>query len=87
MGASVSNVVFLLSRSFLELIALSVIIGTPISYYLGDISLQSYAYRITITPALILSGIGLITLLGVLTICSQTYRAASADPVKSLRYE
>jgi putative ABC transport system permease protein len=87
MGASVSNVVFLLSRSFLQLIALGIIIGAPIGYFLGDITLQSYAYRISITPKFFIFGIGVVMVLGMITICSQTWRAAASNPVKSLRYE
>ncbi len=87
MGASVSEVVLLLSKSFLQLIGLAIVIGAPVSYFLGNLSLQAYAYRITITPLLILSGIALITLPGVIAIGSQTVKAATANPVDSLRYE
>lgn len=87
MGASVGNVVALLSRSFLWLIALAVILGTPVSYLLGTQFLQLYAYQTTITIGTVLGGIGIITLLGTLAIASQTVMTASANPVKALRYE
>jgi putative ABC transport system permease protein len=87
MGASVTDIVYLLSRSFLILIGMAALIGAPISFLLGDLFLTNYAYRIEITPWLMMSGIGIITVLGLLTICSQTLRAAVSDPVKSLRYE
>lgn len=87
LGASVTSVVLLLSRSFLVLIGISVLIGTPISYYLGEMIISSYAYRITITPWLMLSGIALLVFVGIAIISSQTIVAARRNPVKSLRYE
>lgn len=87
LGASVSGVVVLLSKSFLWLIGLGVLIGTPIAYFLSDMFISNYAYRITITPWTMLSSIGLLFLLGVITISSQTIVAARRNPVKSLRYE
>ena len=87
LGASVTSVVFLLSKSFLILIGISIIIGAPISYYLGDMLISNYAYRITVTPWLMLSGISLLAFLGVAIISSQTVVAARRNPVESLRYE
>ncbi len=87
LGASVSNVVFLLSRSFLVLIGIGIILGTPIAYFLGDAIISNYAYRVTVTPWMLLSGIALLLALGVITISSQTIVAARRSPVKSLRHE
>lgn len=87
LGASVTSVVLLLSKSFLVLIGISVAIGAPISYYLGNMLISNYAYRITITPLLMLYGISLLVLVGIAIISSQTVVAARRNPVKSLRYE
>lgn len=87
MGASVLDVVVLLSKSFMLLIGAAVLIGTPISFFLGDLFLSLYAYKIEIGAVLIGSGIGIITLLGLLIICTQTVKAAFSNPVDSLRYE
>lgn len=87
MGASVNDVVILLSKSFMILIGVAVILGVPASILLGNLFLDEYAYKIEITPLLILSGIFIITFLGLLIICSQTIKAAISNPVKSLRYE
>ena len=87
MGASVTEVVVLLSRSFMILIAIAVVIGTPASFFLGDMFLSLYAYKIEITPLLLLSGISIIAGLGLIVICSQTVKTANSNPVKSLRYE
>ncbi len=87
MGASVSNITVLLSRSFLWMIGIAVGIGTPISFFLGGLFLDNYAYKVEITASLVLFGISIIALLGMITICSQTIKAAAANPVTSLRYE
>jgi putative ABC transport system permease protein len=87
MGASVADVVFLLSKSFMTLIGVAVVIGTPASFFLGSMFLDLYAYKIEITPLLIGSGIMIIVGLGLIIICSQTVKAAVSNPVDSLRYE
>jgi putative ABC transport system permease protein len=87
MGASVSDVVVLLSKSFMILIGIAVIIGTPISFFVGNLFLDSFASRIEITPVLLGTGITIIAGLGLLIICSQTIKTAMSNPVKSLRYE
>ena len=87
MGASAGQITLLLSRSFLILIAMATVLGVPLGYFLGDSFLQTYAYRITISPGLVLIGVSTVALLGVLTIGSQTWRAAGDNPVNSLRYE
>lgn len=87
LGASVTSVVLLLSKSFLVLIGISVVIGAPISYYLGEMIISTYAYRITITPWLMLSGISLLVFVGIAIISSQTIVAARRNPITSLRYE
>ncbi|HXR81050.1 MAG TPA: FtsX-like permease family protein, partial [Saprospiraceae bacterium] len=87
MGASVSEITVLLSKSFTLLIAIAVLIAVPASFYMGDLFLSNYAYRAAITPWTLLFGVILVLVLGLITICSQTIRAAAANPVKSLRYE
>ncbi len=87
LGASVKNVTILLSRSFIILIAISFLIGVPIGYFMGNFFLQNFAYRIPNAWILVLLAIVIIGLFGLITICSQTIRAARANPVKSLRTE
>ena len=87
MGASVYQITVLLSGSFALLIGIAVLVAVPASFYMGNLALSNYAYHITITPWILLFGVILVLVLGLITICSQTMRAASANPVKSLRYE
>jgi putative ABC transport system permease protein len=87
MGASISDITVLLSRSFLWMIGIAVAIGTPLSFFLGGLFLDNYAYKVEITVGLVLFGISIIILLGMITIGSQTVKAAVSNPVKSLKYE
>jgi putative ABC transport system permease protein len=87
MGATSRQIIVLLSRSFLFLIGIGIFIGLPVGYYFGDFFITRYAYRIEITPLLLLTGVSIVILMGLLTVGTQTWKAASADPVKSLRYE
>ena len=87
MGASVKDVTVLLSRSFVWLIGIGVLIGIPLSYLLGNLFLQNFAYKISYSIWLIVAGVLIIAVLGLITICSQTIKAALSNPVKSLRTE
>jgi putative ABC transport system permease protein len=87
MGASVMDVVVLLSKSFMALIGISILIGVPISYFAGQAFLDGFSYKIQITPALLLTAILLISCLGLLIIWSQTVKVATSNPTKWLRNE
>lgn len=87
MGASVKDVVILLSKSFMVLIAVAVVLGVPASIFMSNLFLELYAYKIQVTPLLIFAGISIICGLGLIIICSQTIKVAITNPVKSLRYE
>lgn len=87
MGAGSWDVVLLLSRGFLILIGIGGCIGTPVGYFIGSAFLDTYAYKAPISVVIILSGIVVMTILGALTIGSQTLSAARRNPVDSLRYE
>ena len=86
-GASVTNVVTMLSKDFLLLICMSLLIAIPLAWWGANAWLQSFAYRITLSPAVfVLIGIAVI-LITLLTISFQSIKAALANPVKSLRTE
>lgn len=87
MGASVADLVLLLSRKFLVLLAVATILAVPIGWYLGGQFLNLFAFRISLGVGLLLPGILLLFAVGALTIGSQTFRAALANPIKSLRSE
>lgn len=87
LGASVQAIVTILSREFLILVGISILIAFPIAYLFMDDWLQSYAYRMdmNIIP---FAGAGLIAILiAFTTISMQTFKAATRNPVKALKDE
>ncbi|UCC80449.1 MAG: ABC transporter permease [Candidatus Zixiibacteriota bacterium] len=87
LGATVPNILRLLSREVLVLIAVACIIAWPIAFYAINRWLQNFAYRINLDFSIFIFA-GLIALaIAILTISFQSIRAALANPVKSLKYE
>jgi ABC-type antimicrobial peptide transport system permease subunit len=87
LGATVSQLWFLLSRDFVFLVVISCVIASPVALYFLQNWLQKYDYRVSIGPGVfLLSAIAAITIT-LLTISFQAIKAAIANPVKSLRSE
>ena len=87
LGASVANITGMLSKDFLVLVAVSIIIATPIAWYAMNKWLEDFAYRITI-QWWVFALAGIIALaIAFITISFQSIKAALANPVKSLRSE
>jgi len=87
LGASVANITAMLSKDFLLLVALSLIIASPVAWYAMNKWLQDYAYRISIQWwVFALAGI-MALLIAFVTISFQSIKAALANPVDSLRSE
>ena len=87
LGASVSNVVLLLSKDFTKWVILANVVAWPVAYLVMAKWLQNFAYRISLAVWMfILSGV-IALIIAVLTVSTKALRAAAADPVNSLRYE
>ena len=87
LGASVSGIVGLLSRDFLKLVVVAILIASPLAWYIMNKWLQDFAYRINISWwVFLLAGI-IAAVIAFVTISFQAIRAANANPVKSLRTE
>jgi len=86
-GASVSNVVAMLSKDFLVLVCMALLIATPVAWWITNKWLQSFAYRIHISPLIFVITAAVVVLITLLTISFQSIKAAIANPVKSLRTE
>jgi ABC-type antimicrobial peptide transport system permease subunit len=87
LGASVVGIIALLSKDYLRLVAVAIVIATPIAWWAADKWMQNFAYRITIHWWLfILAGVSAISI-AFLTVGFHALRAANANPVKSLRTE
>jgi putative ABC transport system permease protein len=87
LGASVSGIFMFLSRGLSKWVLLANIIAWPVAYYLMDRWLQNFAYRIGLSVWIfMLSGLAAF-LIALLTVSYQSIKAATANPVDSLRYE
>ncbi len=87
MGASTAGLVGLLSKDFLKLVLLALVIASPLAWYAMDQWLENFAYRIDIQWTVFV-WVGLAALaIAFLTISFQSIKAALATPVKSLRSE
>ena len=87
LGASIANIITMLSKDFFQLIFISLAIAFPVSWWLMSNWLQNFAYRINIPAyAYVIAGIS-IMLITLFTISFQSIKAAIANPVKSLRTE
>jgi putative ABC transport system permease protein len=87
LGASVSGIVKLLSKDFLLLVSIAIIIATPIAWYVMNNWLQDFAYRITISWWMFLLSGCITILIALITVSFQAIKAAVANPVESLRTE
>ncbi len=87
LGASVSNIIGLLSKDFLKLVIIALIIAAPLAWYFMHHWLQDFAYRINIGWWVFAITGMVAVLIALITVCFQAIRAAIANPVKSLRTE
>lgn len=87
LGATAGNIVYLFSKEFILLIAIAFAIAAPIGWYYMHQWLQNYAYRITISWWLVLTGGLVAIIIAGATISFQAIKAAMANPVESLRSE
>jgi len=87
LGATKRDIIVTLSKGFLLLLLISFSVAIPLGFYISDLILSNFANRISAGFNIVLPGFILISLLAVITVCSQTIRAALVNPVKSLRSE
>jgi putative ABC transport system permease protein len=87
LGASVSQIVTLLSGSFLKLVLIAFVIAAPVSWLVMNRWLEDFAYRIHIGPGIFLAAGAMAFVIAMLAVSVQAVKAAISNPVKSLRTE
>ena len=87
LGATITNIITLLSRDFLKLVMISVLFAFPFAWWVMHSWLQDFAYRITIGWQVFGLAALLAVLIALFTVSFQAIRAALANPTKSLRKE
>ena len=85
LGASVTNIMRRFSTEFLILVGIAFLIAAPVSYLLLNGWLSQYEYRIPIGPAIFLISLGASVFIALGTTSYRSLKAATANPVNSLR--
>ena len=86
-GASITQIIFLLSKDFLRLIGLAILIAVPIAWWGSYKWLEDFAYKTELSWWIFVLGGGALLLIALIVLCLRTFRAAAVNPVKSLRSE
>jgi ABC-type antimicrobial peptide transport system permease subunit len=87
LGASLSQIVGLFAKDFLQLVLIALLIAGPLGWYAMHAWLNDFAYRVSISWWIFVLSGGVALLIALLTVSHQALRAATANPVKSLRTE
>ena len=87
LGASVSNIFLLLSREFLILLGVSILIAWPVAWYIMNKWLEKFAYRIELDIWTFILAAIIALVIAAATVSFQAVKAATANPADSLRYE
>ena len=87
LGASVRSLVSLLARDFVALVAVSAVLATPLAWWAVRRWLDGFAYHVALGPLPFLAVGGVALAVALATVSGQALRAATADPVRSLRSE
>ena len=87
LGASVLNVVIMLSKDFIKLVIIAFLIALPVAWFVMNNWLQNFAYRIDISIWMFIAAAFLALFIALATISFQSIKAAIANPIKSLRTE
>ena len=87
LGASVSNIVQMLSVDFLKLVLISALFAIPIGWWVMNTWLQDFAYRINVGWWVFIVAIAVAAIIALATVSYQAIKAAVSNPVKSLRTE
>ena len=86
-GASVTQLIFLLSRDFIKLIGLAILIALPIAWWGSRKWLENFAYRTPLDWWIFAAGGAILLCIALVILCLRTFRAAAVNPVESLRAE
>ena len=87
LGASVTEIAAMLSKDFVILVLIAIVIASPVAWYFMNQWLQDFVYRTQISWWVFVLAGAMAVLIALLTVSFQAVRAAFANPVKSLRTE
>jgi putative ABC transport system permease protein len=87
LGASVTGIVAMLSKDFLKLVLVAIVIASPLAWYMMSRWLQNFAYQVKISWTIFVMAAFIAIMITILTVSYRAIRAATANPVNSLKAE
>ncbi|HNP18658.1 MAG TPA: ABC transporter permease [Fulvivirga sp.] len=87
LGISNGSLVYILSKGYLSILVISVLVSVPLAYYMNMLWLEQFAFHVTVDAITISLGILILMILGAFTIGSQTIQAIVVNPVDNLKNE
>jgi putative ABC transport system permease protein len=87
LGASVESILFLFSREFIKLILIGFCVAAPMAWYFSKEYLDQFAYKVSVGPSVFLIGLAVTFTIALVTVAYRSIRAATTNPVNSLRSE
>ena len=87
LGATIPNIIGLLSKDFLKLVVIGIVIASPVAWWVMDQWLQDFAYRIEISWGIFALAALIAIVIAFTTVSFQSLKAAMANPINSLRSE
>ena len=87
MGASTVGILTLVSKDFVKLILVSIIIAVPVAWYFADNWLKTYAYQTNLSWWIFAASGMVLIFIAIVTVGFQAFKAANANPVESLKSE
>lgn len=87
LGASVEGIVLIFTKEYFKLIVIGFLLAAPVAWYVMNQWLSTFAYRIQLGLGMFIMGLGVTLVIAIITVGYRSVKAASANPVKSLRYE
>ena len=87
MGASIGQIIFILSKEFVFLVIIGNLLSIPLIWYYGNDWLNDFAYHTTINPLIFVVTLFITAAIAFVTVSFQTFKTAKMNPVRALRYE
>ena len=87
LGASVESIIMMFSKEYLKLIVLGFVLAAPAGWFFMGKFLDEFAYKIEVGPQVFLLTLGITLLIAIVTVGYRSFRAATVNPVNSLRSE
>jgi ABC-type antimicrobial peptide transport system permease subunit len=87
LGASIPSIFFIFSKEFAVLIVIGFVIAVPFAWYMTNQFLEQFQYRIELSPLMFVAGIAITALIAFITVGYRSLRAATVNPVESLKCE